>query len=263
LTFIRLESGAVFEYSIEATTWAWGDTNHIDGPDINADDILCVLDVFAGQTHGECTVHSADLAPAHPGESCVPDQDVNLDDILAVLDAFAGFPYPCSNPCSSGSPMGPGEGEGPMGPESVATVTLTADEEAIRAGHVVNVEVTVTSAETALRGYQVELPVSGGTSGSLVLEDISIDAQAADFLFHGLSYVSAFNESKGQMTAALSEGSAGASSAKHLATFTYRASNDASGEFTITLGTSAILLRDEGNQTVEWEPGDPVIVQVE
>jgi hypothetical protein len=149
-----------------------------------------------------------------------------------------------------------------MGPQSLATLDLEADKESIKAGHVVNVEVMVTS-QLALRGYQVELVVSGGTAGSLVLEDISIDAQDTDFLFYGLSYLSAFNETKGQMTAALSDGSAGASSAKHVATFTFRASNDASGEFTITLEAGATLLRDESNQTVEWEPGDPVVVQVE
>jgi hypothetical protein len=236
----------------------WGDTNNSIS-EVDLDDILCVLDAFAGIFTAYCTPHSADIM------GCQPNGKHDLDDILAVLDAFAGLTYGdtgCASFCNGGSQTEPG-GEGPMGPQSVATVTLTADEEAIRPGHVVNVEVTVTSPETALRGYQVELAVSGGTAGSLVLEDISIDAQEADFLFYGLSYVSAFNESKGQMTAALSEGSAGASSAKHLATFTFRASNDAGGEFTIALGASATLLRDEVNQTVEWQPGDPVVVQVE
>jgi hypothetical protein len=68
----------------------YGDIAPQDGDgNVDLDDILCVLDGFAGLN--PCA-QRGDIFP------CMVDGKINLDDILAVLDAFAGFP-PCPDPC--------------------------------------------------------------------------------------------------------------------------------------------------------------------
>lgn len=69
----------------------YGDVNN-DG-DVNLDDILCLLDGFAGVfTCPGVTFDDLDIFP------CGGNADINLDDILAVLDAFAGVPA-CPDVC--------------------------------------------------------------------------------------------------------------------------------------------------------------------
>jgi len=78
-------------------TYRWGDT---DGDcDVDMADLNCILDAFAGNVSGACTLQSADLRQtADPCEP--PDQLVNIFDLLAALDGFAGAPFPCPFPCS-------------------------------------------------------------------------------------------------------------------------------------------------------------------
>lgn len=72
------------------TTWRWGDPNN--SGTVNLDDILCLLNAFAG-TFTTCSLYSSDL------QSAVPNRTINLDDILAVLGAFSGVAYPHPPPC--------------------------------------------------------------------------------------------------------------------------------------------------------------------
>jgi hypothetical protein len=72
------------------TTWRWGDPNNSGG--VNLDDILCLLNAFAGN-FATCSFYACE----HQG--AVPDGTINLDDILAVLGAFSGAGYPHMPPC--------------------------------------------------------------------------------------------------------------------------------------------------------------------
>jgi murein DD-endopeptidase MepM/ murein hydrolase activator NlpD len=64
--------------------------------DVNADDIVGILDAFASMSESpDCPLHNYDIA-SNGGPA--PDGDVNLDDILGVIDAFAGLAEHCDNP---------------------------------------------------------------------------------------------------------------------------------------------------------------------
>ena len=69
-----------------AVTWAWADANNSGGP-VDFDDILCVLNAFAGSFEGACSFFGSDL------EAGVTNVTVDFDDILAALNAFAGDQY--------------------------------------------------------------------------------------------------------------------------------------------------------------------------
>ncbi len=93
-----------------------------------------------------------------------------------------------------------------------------------------------------IRGFQLHVGVSGGSRGTLELVDISIN-NSPSFVFFGLEYWEAFNVQLAQMTAGLDD--PGISTATdtdgvigfngYLATFTYRASDDAEGTFFVDL----------------------------
>ena len=73
--------------SATASTWLWGDADHVN--DVDLFDILCVLD----GTHGifdTCTIYGVDLT----GPGYTPDGVVDFQDIDAVLEGFQLLPYP-------------------------------------------------------------------------------------------------------------------------------------------------------------------------
>ncbi|MCH8253342.1 MAG: hypothetical protein IID36_12915 [Planctomycetes bacterium] len=72
------------------TTWTWGDSNN--STTIDFDDIVCVLDGFAG-LFTSCTFFGVDL------RGQVPNGVIDFDDVVAALDAFASAPYPDPGPC--------------------------------------------------------------------------------------------------------------------------------------------------------------------
>ena len=71
---------------VDATTWLWADANN-SGIPVDFDDILCVLDGFAGMFGNGCSLYSEDL------EGNVPNGIIDFDDVLAALNAFAGYGY--------------------------------------------------------------------------------------------------------------------------------------------------------------------------
>ncbi|MCH8253022.1 MAG: hypothetical protein IID36_11270 [Planctomycetes bacterium] len=70
----------------EVTTWPWGDTNNSGGT-VNFDDVVCVLDGFAGSYFSSCSFTGADI------ENTIPNAIIDFDDVLGVLDAFSGAVY--------------------------------------------------------------------------------------------------------------------------------------------------------------------------
>lgn len=73
-----------------ATAWLWGDVDDSGGSDF--DDILCILDAFAGN-FANCSLYGVDL------RGDVPNGVTDFDDVLAALNAFSGNPYPGIDPC--------------------------------------------------------------------------------------------------------------------------------------------------------------------
>ena len=79
-------AGGALSAAVTVTTWSWTDANH-SGIGTDFDDILCVLNGFAGDFFGPCAFFGADL------EAGVTNGVIDFDDVVAALDAFAGNSY--------------------------------------------------------------------------------------------------------------------------------------------------------------------------
>jgi hypothetical protein len=276
----KLENDELFSMPNAANTLRWGDTNQ-SGWCADVDDILCMVAAFAGTFEGGCTPRSADMEPAC-GQ---PDGDIDVDDLMALVEAYAAIPYPCPDACGTGSPLGPCSGEapegpsapeapegpsgpegpeGPMGPggSGPATINLTASPTSIKPNQTVSVQAFLTSGTTT-RAFQVAVQVSGGTSGSLVLETVTINDTQTNYLFYGLNDLPATDVAGARLAATLFSGSVPAALQKYMGTFTFRASPDANGTFIVTLRPAETLLRDANYAPVSWEAGLSATVVVQ
>ena len=157
--------------------------------------------------------------------TCSPDGVCDGNDAFHALNAFQGL-----TSCSC-----PGGGPAPQAPFSNGLATLTArpDSDQIRSGELVRVDVHLTSGLDDLRGYQLHLAASGGTRGSLILEDITV-TKRGDAVFGPTAWM-AFNVDTAQMVAGLDGAGVNVSSKGYLASFYYRASSDAAGRFVVDI----------------------------
>jgi hypothetical protein len=98
-----------------------------------------------------------------------------------------------------------------------------------------------------VRGYQLHLRPSGGTSGELELVDMAIENRS-DAVFYNHGAWEAFNADSEQLVAGLDGNGIATAANAYLATYLYQASPDASGWFTFNLlydnpnGTSRTFL---------------------
>lgn len=166
-----------------------------------------------------------------PG-TCVLDGVCDAQDVFHVQNCFQGDWFDGSIPYQCGCGPGPLPSQGPPAPQAEVGVVLRAPE-AARAGEIVEVDVHLGSALKALRGYQLHIGLRGGRRGRLELVDIIVDSSRRDYAFAETPATwSAFNKEIAQMYAGLEDGEgtpveAGA----YLATFVYRVSDDARGDF--------------------------------
>ncbi len=230
-----------------ATTWVWGDVNNSGSVDIS--DIVCLLDGFQGQ-YPNCTLYGDDLRGNNP------DGVIDVMDIVAVLDAFQGIAYPDGAPCSSGLMMAPPSG-GPM-----AGLMLVPRVRSAAPGGVVRVDVFLSGAPT-LRAYQLAFASSGGSSGRMNVETISIDSQRPDYAFAGLAAQSAVSTTGGKLANATMSAWANCSASRYLCTLTLRATADSNGTFVVKLGDSpATLLLDAGGAVLNQTTGSAKIAVI-
>jgi len=233
-----------------ATTWRWGDVTPAGGDgEVILDDILCVLDAFAGTFTPDCTPSSADLY------GCVPNHEIDLDDMISVLDAFADMPYPCNPPCM-GLLLEMGGGEGPAPPPG--TIRIARNLSAGGPG-LVAVDVFLTGVE--FRGYQLSIEAIAGprANGRLEVIDMVIDEQRPDFIFRdappggpgGLGYYTAIDRVGGRIAVALPQGSVAPSGEVYLGTVVLRREAGARGRFHIRHRPEHTLLRDSDGQAIE------------
>jgi len=117
-------------------------------------------------------------------------------------------------------------------------VSLAADQNAGRPGDKFLIDVFVRDVSN-LRGYQVNLAVGGGESGQLQLDDIYVDSAREQYVFGTTQGYSAFDRTQGRMVNALPAGSIDRPGRSYLATFVYKASDDAKGEFRIQVAQDA------------------------
>jgi hypothetical protein len=115
-----------------------------------------------------------------------------------------------------------------------ADVTLIPSAPRVRPGGLVEVDVYLDGGLPDLRGYQLHGAVGGGRHGRLELVDLAIH-ERKNAAFAGHSSWQAFNLATGQLLAGLDTPGVSTTPRAYLATFTYRASADAAGTFTVEL----------------------------
>jgi hypothetical protein len=147
-------------------------------------------------------------------------------------------------------------GGGGMGPLSVTSVDVKMGEGVttiISPGS--QVEIRAYGDEYVdLRGFEIQVQVTGGTGGTLTLEEIYIDDQRADFAFYGQEFFEASNVEDARAVCAMSSGGVNSTDDKYLGTFVFRASQDASGTFTVSAvpgdGVTGTLAGDSAGEAM-------------
>jgi len=238
----------------------WGPPNGFTA----VDDILATLSVFSAFGPNPvspvgagpmATPEVADITWADTGRNVlywysnsVPDSLSNMSDVQQIGLAFQGWPYPFYDPADcnfithpsgdAGDSSMPEEGMmgGEMdGPLTSGGLTIVPSPELIQADETVDVQVFADTVEN-LGGYQVSIEVTGGTAGSLELEAVSIENARADFVFASASISSGTSVNGASLGAVLmSPGGWVFEGPPYLGTFTYRASADAAGVFTVSV----------------------------
>ncbi len=208
-------------------------------------DALHALTCFAG-------TNTCDRLNIDAGQAlgvCAPDGFCNLADALHALTCFAG-----TNTCACGPAP-----DGTSGPTvgGSAVLRAVADARSIKAGSEVQVRMFVDEPLDALLGYQLTAVVSGGRRGSLELMDIAVESRRDAVYTGAANAFSAFNIENRQMLAGDFDGPVSTRANGYLATFTFRASEDAVGAFVVD------VVRDDLTQTlmVGAEQSEEIVVR--
>ncbi len=220
----------------------------------NLADALLALDCFTGAS----ACDRINIDAGGPLGACAPDGFCNLADALHALTCLEN-----TSTCTCGeSAMGSGP------PEVVGTTSLRAVRAPlVAASDTITVRVFTETALDNLQSYQLELRVSGGTSGQFELLDIFIEPRS-DYVFAGVEdNFTAFNVDTGQMLSGGLDIGAGVRTRPHayLATYTYRASATATGEFVVdiphdlSIGDQTFLVASF-NKTIEVTDSTPAVV---
>ncbi len=162
----------------------------------------------------------------------------STEQVLRLLNGVR--PAPTPNPVSAMMTLVPGEPEGDL-----YTVDVFAQ------------------GITGLRSYQVGLVVEGGSSGELVREEVVIDKQRPDYIFADLAVIDAADQLGGRAAGILEDGIHDQVEPAYLATFTFRATPDASGTFQVRIETSEkSLLANNDNETMDFVAGAPAMITI-
>lgn len=193
-----------------------------------------------------------------------PNYVINFADIQLVVHGFQGVVYPPTGwayQTVAECPLGPD----PTGSQSMALggtaveFALEPANDLINANDTVLVEVLI-GAVDALAVYEVSLEVTGGDTGSLVLESVEIDdANHPDWVFDGVSgsnLMEATDLTGRRLGALKRTGDVTVGGSSYLGTFTYRASSNASGVFDIAVrpGVPSFLMNKDSGE-IESSPG--------
>jgi len=246
---------------------------------VDIDDLVTELAAFAGNF--PCP------HPCFPGACCLTDGTcrdgaagsphfcaggMSHSDCLCLGGTYLGNETDCvanGGSCSSGAAVpacagGPGPGPmAPLPPPSMPTaINLVADPGTIAPGGSATVESFVVDASD-LGAYQVALGVTGGTTGTLDLEVLAVDTMRGDYVFTALSSVTATDQDGVRLGGALYSGGVNVGVQKYLGTFTFRASSDASGTFTVDFRAAETLLRDSNRGTITWQSLGAVQISIQ
>ncbi|OWY63863.1 hypothetical protein B7486_50555, partial [cyanobacterium TDX16] len=224
-----------------ATTWRWGDVN--DSTIVDVFDIVCVLDGFQ-DVFENCALEAVDLM----GET--PDRDVDLFDIMAVLDAYQDIAYPDPMPCTALA-VSPRSYEEPSSPLMASKLQLQVQPSlpSVQPGAAFTADVFI-SGSTELRAYQLSFKTTGGSAGSIVVEDVTVNPVHNAYVFGGLSPFTAKNAAEARVANALQAGAVETGDTAYLATVHLRASVAARGTFRIELEPNGRTILLDANSEV-------------
>jgi hypothetical protein len=215
---------------------------------------------------------STNVDAGGPFRACCPDGVCDANDAMQALHTFsdenpctcpANFACPCPIPtagiclgngqsCTSDDDCGGGDCHlvmCPLGPQPEApsgspidwprvvdrsAVRLVGDRSEAAPGDLIDVDVYLKDAVADLQGYQLHVEAAGGKRGALELVDVAID-ERREHVFAGLAGWRAFNVHTRQMLAGLDSPGVATRPGAYLATFTFQASPDAAGTFSVEL----------------------------
>lgn len=140
------------------------------------------------------------------------------------MTMIAGVVIGCSTLARAGDPTA----------NAAATISVKAAQTTATAGSLVSVDAFVSNAAD-LAVFQLQLAATGGQKGSLTLESITIGKERPDFVFGEAEILDAVDMNQGRVGALRYTGGTNVVKPVYLATFHFRATNDANGTFKINL----------------------------
>ena len=197
------------------------------------------------------------------GTEFLPDRDITALDIAAMIDATSGLGYPGPTPCTQRESDMPFAQADDL-PTEMGMITLEADQTSVLRGELVTIHVYM-SGGADLRGYQVQLGVSGINRKRLRDESLFIDTDHPDYAFAGRASYVATNDSSRRIAAVLEEGGVINVERVYLGTYQFRAwpqSTMATVQVSVPPGDGSFFI-DSWNRAMGLEVGASVEVTVE
>lgn len=110
------------------------------------------------------------------------------------------------------------------------------------------------SGSTELRAYQLSFKTTGGSAGSIIIEDVTINPAHNAYVFGGFSPFTATNSAQSRIANALPVGAVETGDTGYMATVRLRASVAARGTFRIELDLNGLttLLDANGDVVGGW-----------
>ncbi|MHC4697360.1 MAG: M28 family metallopeptidase, partial [Planctomycetota bacterium] len=241
---------------------------------VNVKDLTCEL--WTQINYGSTTLPQmhmtwADLHGPGVGVGIPPQYILNVSDLQAVLvfSLTNGLPWvnsqggldpdACPNPIGGAPPPPPP----PPPPGDPIQYTIVPEPQFSSSPVPVDVDVYVGAVDD-LAAYELGLEVSGGDTGSLDLDTITVDDQRPDYVFYSLNETYAGNKDLGQLSNALADGSVSVTGQGYLGTFTYVPTGDANGVFTVsTRGDGFTFLLDSNGVEIASDPTASEVIEIQ
>ncbi len=142
-------------------------------------------------------------------------------------------------------------------------ITLVPSQTTIEPGEVVTLEIFVTGGVSDLRAFQLAVEISAGASGVLTTEELWMDTQRADYVFRGLEKLDAVDRVGKRLGAVLLSGGTQPMETGYLGSYSLRASDDASGTFSVTISAKdTSMVASTSNQMILFSEGPPAEITI-
>lgn len=196
---------------------------------VNGDDVLAVIDRFAG---------------------IVRDP---------LCEACMGGPMAASSAAAAVSrrPL-----EGSAENQNAPTIVLRSSTAMVAPGGRVVVEAWLRGPVQDLRAYQVTLQAATGAT-TLKPQAVTIEDDRAKYAFEAMESYSATNPNDAALMNLLPSGGAAVVAEAYLGSFTYSVARSARGSIAIHVDQAGTLLRDATSEPIAWRVGDPLAIEIQ